>query len=283
MPSEKTENGSLPHKRWRDRGRGYGALLSSVLFMACHAGVGGRGAPSHYAQSFDSASLSCRNHPGLCASLVGEESVVPQAAQRLAEFGASATAVAVVLDAEHKKSIEQKLTECANKAREQVLLQHMDGRSPTPNECHEEKEFGGRVRTRAMFFGEEMHKVAFQCAEVELSRLRPGGFSLEPRYRYNKQTRQRELISQEKEEALLEEGCYSELRGTIKPDVVIHSGNPLLPQAVYDFKFPCVNSDNDHWCRYSHGPHRGRSQKTVYEEIPGAQASQLLPWLGAIP
>lgn len=101
-----------------------GALLASALLLAFQA----------HAQSLDSASSSCRSQPALCARVAGEETVVPQAAQRLAEFGASVTAVAVVLNEAHRKAIEQKLTECANMAREKVLRQHMQGRSPTPAE-----------------------------------------------------------------------------------------------------------------------------------------------------
>ncbi|WPB76361.1 hypothetical protein KYC5002_46175 [Archangium violaceum] len=215
--------------------------------------------------------------------MAGEETVIPQAAQRLAEFGASVTAAAVVLNEAHKKAIEDKLSKCANMAREKVLRQHMGGRSPTPTECHEKKEFGGRVRTRAMFLGEEMHKVALACAELELGALRPGGFSREPRYRYNTDTRQRELISPEKEAALLEEGCYNELRGTIKPDIVIHAGNPLLPLAVYDFKFPCVSRDRVPWCLYTKGPHAGRWQNEVYGEALGVEPKEILPWIGVTP
>ncbi|WP_420944611.1 hypothetical protein [Archangium gephyra] len=251
-------------------------MLASVLLMARSAS----------AQSLDSASSSCRTQPALCARVAGEETVIPRAAQRLAEFGAATTAVAVALNEAHQKAIEQKLSECANKARETVLRQHMQGRSPTPAECRETKNFGGKVRTRAMFLGEEMHKVALACAEAELSALRPGGFSREPRYRYNTDTRQRELISPEKEEALLEEGCYSELRGTIKPDIVIHAGNPLLPLAVYDFKFPCVSSvssKSDGWCRYSQGPYKGRFQDDVYKEILGPFVRAIKPWLGVTP
>lgn len=250
-----------------------GALLASALLLAFQA----------HPQALDSASSSCRSQPALCARVAGEETVVPLAAQRLAEFGASATAVAVVLSETHRQAIEQKLSECANMAREKVLRQHMQGRSPTPAECREKKEFGGKVRTRAMFLGEEMHKVALACAEVELSALRPGGFSREPRYRYNKDTRQRELISPEKEEALLEEGCYSELRGTIKPDIVIHAGNPLLPLAVYDFKFPCENKDSVPWCKYRKGPHADRWQNEVYYEALGVEPKPILPWIGVMP
>jgi hypothetical protein len=31
--------------------------------------------------------------------------------------------------------------------------------------------------------------------------------------------------------------------GTLEPDVVIHTGDPLQVQAVYDFKFRCVGFD----------------------------------------
>ncbi|HEX5746166.1 MAG TPA: hypothetical protein VFZ09_07975 [Archangium sp.] len=251
-------------------------MLASVLLLASQAS----------AQSLDSASSACRTQPALCARVAGEETVIPQAAQRLAEFGASVTATAVVWNEAHKEAIEQKLTWCANMAREKVLRQHMGGRSPTPAECRETKEFGGKVRTRAMFLGEEMHKVALACAEMELGALRPGGFSREPRYRYNTDTRQRELISPEKEEALLEEGCYSELRGTIKPDIVIHAGNPLLPLFVYDFKFPCVSSESrkrNGWCQYTQGPYAGRYQDEVYKEILGPFVRAIKPWLGVTP
>jgi hypothetical protein len=286
MPSKKTE-GAAPKGRSSSDSSTLqpwpGALLASVLLMACHAGVAGRVAPGYYAQSFDSASSSCRTNPALCARVAGEETIVPQAGQRLAEFSASVTAAALVLSAEHRRNIEEKLALCANEARTTVLLQHMQGRSPTPEECREVKEFGGRVRTRAMFFGEEMHRLALQCAQRELNVLHPGGFSIEPRYRYNKNTGQRELISPEREEALLEEGCYNELRGTIKPDIVIHSGNPLTPQAVYDFKFPCVNNDSVPWCRYTKGPHQGRWQNDVYHEALGIQPRPILPRTGVMP
>ncbi|WNG48474.1 hypothetical protein F0U60_33405 [Archangium minus] len=215
--------------------------------------------------------------------MAGEETVIPQAAQRMAEIGASAAAAGRALDAWQRTRIEQALTECANQAREKVLLEHMDGRSPTPAECLEEGKFGGKVRTRAKYFGEEMHKAALECAGLKLSALSPGGFSLEPRYRYNKQTGQRELITPEKEEALLEEGCYSELRGTIKPDVVIHSGNPRLPLAVYDFKCPCVNSSRASWCFYTKGPHQGRWQNAVYLEALGVEPEAILSWVGVTP
>lgn len=257
----------------------HGALLASVLLLACHAGVAIRGAPSHYAQSLDSASSSCRTQPWLCARMAGEETVVPQGAQRLAEFGASALGAAAVLDNYQRSLIEQDLTDCANQARTKVLLEHMDGRSPTPAECLERGNFGGKVRTRAQYFGEEMHKAALECAGLKLNELRPGGFSLEPRYRYDKAT----FISEEEAQSLLRQRRGDELRGTLRPDVVIHSGGPLQVRAVYDFKFPCADSGRPTpWTRYTEGPNQGFDQKQVYWTALKVEPFRVVPWLGIL-
>ncbi|WP_157775411.1 hypothetical protein [Melittangium boletus] len=215
--------------------------------------------------------------------MAGEEAVVPPAAQRMAEFGASVAAVAHVLEAPDRARIERELTECAGLARSEVLERYMEGRPPTPEECHEKGNFGGRYRTRAMFLGEEMHRVALACAESRLKVLRPGGFSVEPRYTYNQQTRKWEFMSAEKEAMLLDEGCFGELRGTIKPDIVIHSGNPLLAQAVYDFKFPCVRIYEGHWCKYTNGPHQGLMQDAVYYDALLVKPLRILPRIGVMP
>ncbi|ATB31250.1 hypothetical protein MEBOL_004712 [Melittangium boletus DSM 14713] len=134
-----------------------------------------------------------------------------------------------------------------------------------------------------MFLGEEMHRVALACAESRLKVLRPGGFSVEPRYTYNQQTRKWEFMSAEKEAMLLDEGCFGELRGTIKPDIVIHLGNPFLAQAVYDFKFPCVKIDEGRWCEYTRGPHQGRTQSDVYKGVLSITPSRILPRIGVMP
>ena len=74
--------------------------------------------------------------------------------------------------------------------------------------------------------------MALQCVQERLDRLIPGRFSLEPRYRYDKRTGQTELVSQQEARALRQQGCGDELKGTLVPDVVIHSGNPLEALAV---------------------------------------------------
>jgi len=196
-----------------------------------------------------------------------------------------------VLEATMKARLEEALKECANEARSEVILRRMKGRSPTPEECR--KQVGvnerGEAVTLAMRLGEEMHGVARQCAEKQLHQLRPGGFSLEQRYRYDRQTEQTSLLSSEEIGALLSRGLGRELLGTLEPDVVIHSGDPLRAQAIYDFKFPCVNNGEvPRWREYPRGhPYQRLTQKDVYEQAlgknSGAEAQRIVPHLGIIP
>jgi hypothetical protein len=215
--------------------------------------------------------------------MAGEETVVPQATQGLAEAGNSLAAVAMALDGELRVRIEQALKECAEYARSQVLIDHWGGKVPKPEDCN--KPAPGRDVALAVFLGEEMHKVAFQCAEERLGQLRPGRFSLEPRYRYDRKTGKTTFISEQEAQALLRQWRGEELKGTLKPDVVIHSGNPLRVEVMYDFKFPCVSEDDPTpWSRYPEGhPHEGFSQKAMYEEALRAQAWRVVPRWGILP
>ena len=96
----------------------------------------------------------------------------------------------------------------------------------------------------------------------------PERFSLEQSYRYDPQTGQKQLVSGKEAQALLQQGCGDELAGTIVPDVVIHSGNPLEVLAVYDLKFPCPSSNEPSWRDYEEGhPHHGSDQGSIYRKI----------------
>ncbi|XXF78436.1 hypothetical protein P2318_01385 [Myxococcaceae bacterium GXIMD 01537] len=188
--------------------------------------------------------------------------------------------------------MEQALKECAEWARSEVLLRRMEGRSPTPEECREAvgTNSRGEVVTRAMQLGEEMHQHASECAGRRLEEVLPGRFSLEQRFRYNPQTRGATPISSDEVAALLKRGAGHELLGTIKPDVVLHLGNPVHAQAIYDFKFPCVNMEDGEvarWRRYPRGhPYERRTQKEVYEQLLGvasAQIRRVIPRWGVLP
>ena len=130
-----------------------------------------------------------------------------------------------------------------------------------------------------------MHEVARACAEERLRRLRPGRYSLEQRYRYDRQTGEKELVTSEEEKALEASGNGGELKGTLKPDVVIHEGDPLDVQAIYDFKFPCVSTDRvPRWTDYPPGhPYHGSNQGDMYEEALGPAPMRIVPRLGVVP
>jgi hypothetical protein len=181
------------------------------------------------------------------------------------------------------------LKKCADDARLEVLLRYdgyFKGVGPSPDECQEEVLDGTERRiTWAMRLGLEMHEVALRCAEVELGKLRPGGFSLEPRYQYDPETRQPRWIRPDEEQALKKSGNGGELLGTLKPDVVLHSGDPLRVQAIYDFKFPCVNTDQmPKWREYpADHPYEGRNQGEIYKEAFSSGVFRVAPHIGVAP
>jgi rRNA maturation protein Nop10 len=228
------------------------------------------------AASFDSATASCRHNPSACLAAVGKE------------VASAAAVVKLALDEDTRKSVEEALTRCADSARSEILLRHegdFKDLTPTADECNQPAKNATRKDvTWAMQLGTEMHEEARNCAEAALSTLLPGRFSLEQRYQYNRQTGRRRLVSAEEERLLEETGNAGELLGSLKPDVVIHSGNPLDVKAVYDFKFPCVNIDTaPDWNKYPPGhPYQGSNQGAMYHEAFGEAPVRIVPRLGVI-
>ncbi len=272
------------------------ALLALMLQAACITTIGApRG--GRYAHD-NSVSAACRQNPANCAALSGREAAIT----RMAEAGTTVASIGAalrVLDNLTRASIEQALTECANLARSEVLLRYprtFKDPAPDADECNEwTVDATGRSVTWAMRLGTEMHEVAARCAQEQLSKLRLGGFSVESRYRYDSRTGQWKQVSPQEERALEEFGNRSELRGSLKPDVVIHSGNPSNVLAVYDFKFPCVNPDKIQgipaWESYAKGhSHHGFTQKQMYQKLlgpnvnqPGQNVARIVPRWGVIP
>jgi len=169
---------------------------------------------------------------------------------------------------------------CADLARTDVLLQHrgtFEGPIPNKGKCKQMTvDAQGRSVTWAIRLGLEMHEAALKCAETKLNgrHLR---FSLKPRYRFNRATKEKSLISPEEKAALLRKGG-EELKGTLEPDVVIHTGDPLQVQAVYDFKFRCVEFEKPpKWRDYPEG-HRyeGKSQGDIYKEAFGPAEVEII-------
>jgi hypothetical protein len=268
-------------------------LCASLLLVACSASR--QSAPRQYAQSVDSATNAGMRNPELITPQVGERiPVIPPLRPPPPVAGAlTATAVAggqaVIddsesLDAGVLKRIDKALAECANTARSQMVLKHFNGRSPTREECNEEvgSDSQGKPITRAMRLGVEQHEVALKCAKERLNELKPGGFSISPRYRYDPKTGKATHIPREAVEELLNQGRGAELRGTLEPDIVIHAGKPHQVQAVRDYKFPCVNTDKwSSWRQYPEGQvHSESNQYDLYWKVLKVEPAMVQPHLG---
>ncbi|MBZ4422001.1 hypothetical protein K8638_36745 [Myxococcus sp. RHST-1-4] len=62
------------------------------------------------------------------------------------------------------------------------------------------------------------------------------------------------------------------------PDVVIHTGNPLQAQRVYDFKFPCPERNNPQWRDYPSGNSlQVLNQGAAYEKVLRASSARVTP------
>ncbi|NMO14868.1 hypothetical protein HPC49_06130 [Pyxidicoccus fallax] len=259
----------------------------AVWLSGC-AGTPERGRTDRY--GLDSATATCRQTPALCARVAGEETVVPvsRAVQVSASVGTAGSVVLRVLTEVERDLIEQALVECAEAARSEVILAILDGVPPTEEKCREEAERDKKNQpvSWARKLGTEMHKVARECAQRKLSELRPGGFSLEPRYRYDPDTEKWEFIDEKEVRSLLEQGRGGELKGSIAPDVVIHTGDPNRVFAIYDFKFPCVNTDERApWRRYPPDPpYNGRNQQRLYQDAlrPTHRPASIQPRIGVV-
>lgn len=253
--------------------------VSALGMCLAWVGLPGGGVSRVYAQTLDSGTSACRQNPALCLRSAGEEVVVPGSAQRAAEAGISLGSLEMALNGQVRARVEQALVECADQARSQVLVERLQGRSPSEEEC--KQLVPGTDLTLAMLLGQEMHQVAARCAGEKLSRVIPGRFSLEPRYRYDPGRRVTTFISEDEAQELLRQGRGNELKGTLRPDVVIHSGDPLQVQAIYDFKFGCTGKKPAEWTRYPAGK-EGLSQQKIYENALHQNARRVTPRWGII-
>jgi hypothetical protein len=166
--------------------------------------------------------------------------------------------------------LQERLQECAKQAEQQVNATFFGNREPTREECGEEVDVDGcgEPITRAMLLGRQKHILALACTREVLKQRWPAPFSIEQRYRYYRNARFIETISQEQERRLIEQGCTRDLWRTIKPDVVLHSnGNLLKAVLIVDFKFPCPSTNTPTWKQYGKtSAYDGLSQGGVYKE-----------------
>jgi len=257
------------------------ALLCLTLLLGACAGVERYGAPRVYGQTLDSESSTCIHFPLQCPGAIGREAGTMAARQRVAEAGAtlgSAVAAFYLEDKALRARVEEAILECVKDADFQ-LNERSFGGSPTREQCAEvvERNARGEPVTRAMQLGREKHQLALECIQKKLQELRPGGFSLEQRYRLNEGSGKWVPLSRSEVEALLRAGGKA-LVGTIEPDIVIHTGNAAEVLDVLDLKFPCPGTNPASWHNYPEGhPYEKLTQGEAYKQAFGVNPARVAP------
>ncbi len=253
------------------------ALLASLsLLLGACAGVERHGAPRVYAQAFDTETNACLRFPGNCPGAQGLA-----ARQRVAEAGATFASIAATLYTEDKAQqarIAEAILDCVKDADFQLNERYFGG-NPTREQCAEVvgRDARGNPVTRAMLLGREKHALALQCIQQKLHEIRPSGFSLNQRYRQNKATEKWEPLGEQQVQALLRAGGEG-LIGTLVPDIVIHTGNPVEVLDVFDLKFPCPGTNPAIWHGYPENhPYASMNQGAAYERAFGVKAARVSP------
>ena len=302
----------------RDLAPGRTVAVFVALIFAC-VGPPRFGRPRVYAQYADSVSEHCRYHPEACASAFGPEggaaasaaapaasasagaaataattaTTAPASADAIVAIGGGILGASIILTeaprAQEQARIEEVLKQCANQARSSVLKERFNGKSPSPDQCNQVVGVNalGEPILLSMKMGEEMHRAAYRCVDQKLKGFMPNRYSFEQRFRYNPRNGRTTVVTQEEEELLRRHGHGDELRDSIVPDLIIHKGDVRYIQAVYDFKFPCADTNNPPgWREYPNGhPATGpqpTNQGKVYERVLKALVRRVMPGRGGV-
>jgi hypothetical protein len=254
-------------------------LLTSILLGACATGPGSPGGPSRGELRLDSETAARLRH----ASMLGTPSTSVAPLTLASTLARVAPVLLVVLRSDGKvNELEERLVECAQLAEQQVNFPLFGNRPPTREECGEELDVDGCAEpiTRAMLLGRQKHDIALACAREVLKEFWPRPFSIEQRYRFYPRSRILETITREKEQQIIKQGrCAEELKGTIKPDIVLHADYDLLKAAlILDFKFPCPPSNRPKWTEYgAKSAFPNATQGEIYKKALGGEILLLTP------
>ncbi|MFP2923616.1 hypothetical protein ACLESO_00060 [Pyxidicoccus sp. 3LG] len=260
-------------------------LLTIALLTACATVPPQSGSSTQRDLRFDTYSAYCTRNPGACAEAAAQQAAASRASSIAATATRNAPIVATVLlrDTEPQDELERRLVECAVRADQEVNRRWFGDRRPNDDECLEEVEVevDGCLEsmTRAAALGREKHTVALACAREALDKVWAGSYSIEPRYRFFRQSRLLESVSSKEETRLMKQGCTQGLWRTIKPDVVLHVSDNQQPACrVFDFKFPCLEGRQPQWTRYGEkSAFAGSNQGAIYTEALGCKAVMISP------
>jgi hypothetical protein len=169
----------------------------------------------------------------------------------------------VALAADVLAKLERALVECARRADQAVNDVHFDGKSPSREMC-EQLKLGERT-TWAMYLGSFKHAEAWPCLRKALDELVPGRYLLHPRFQLNGKSGRWEHMDENLVSQVVSREGWKGLAGTIEPDVVILDEKGIIIH-VYDLKFPCPETNDARWTRYTEGPWKHSHQHDLYRE-----------------
>lgn len=256
-------------------------VLSCALLSACTTGPHRSGFPTGSLR-FDTETTSRMRHAASLRATggVATSSVVKASASRIARL-----VPAVLLLMQHDEAaldqMETFLLECVQRAERDINAERFGHDSPTSAECKTVVGVDkcGRPITQAMALGTLKHARALACMQDILRELWPRPVSIEQRYRYYRHAKLVETISPSEEQRLLEKDCAGELRGTFKPDVVLHADYSLLRAVmILELKFLCPTLREPRWATYGDtSAYAGSHQGQIYKEALGGTALILSP------
>jgi hypothetical protein len=177
--------------------------------------------------------------------------------------------------------LEAGLLECVRRAEREINAERFGNSSPSPADCKTVVGMDrcGRPIYQSMELGNLKHAHALACMHDILRELWPAPVSIEQRYRFYRHAKVIETISRAEEQRLVDEDCAGELRGTIKPDVVLHADRHLLRAIlILDLKFPCPGSRTPQWTQYGDtSVYAGSNQREIYRSALGGAALMMSP------
>ncbi|ATB26962.1 lipoprotein [Melittangium boletus DSM 14713] len=271
----------MPLPPRRDSFRFTPLLLACSLLVSCAAHPR-RSGYSGGSLRLDSETAGRMRH---AASVTGARGVATSSAVKAAASQLARLAPALLALFQHDEDelsrVETFLLECVQRAEREINFERFGNRSPNSADCHRVVGVDrcGRPVSQAMELGNLKHARALACMHDILRELWPASVSIEQRYRYYSHANVIETISRAEEQRLLDGDCIGELRGTIKPDVVLHADYDLLRAIlVLELKFPCPEDREPRWTKYGDkSAYTGFDQSQIYKEALGGEALLLSP------
>jgi hypothetical protein len=162
--------------------------------------------------------------------------------------------------------IEKAIVKCVRKADQEVNDYHFQGGKPDRELCQQLKV--GERTTWAAYLGLFKHEQAWPCLREALDKLLPDHYRLHPRFRLDERTGEWKFLDEPAVKEIVAQQGWKGLKGTIEPDIVLMDAQRFVMH-VYDLKFPCPESNDAKWARYTDGPWKDQYQRDIYKNALG--------------